>query len=118
METVDMRDFKIEALKRKVKEAGKKLKKNVDDVVAWGAEHPGEALALATLVLGTAKKVSGSIQSVAENHRRELDLYDPRTGRHSMLRRPLTPKEKLIIDERYSRGESYVRILYDMGLLK
>lgn len=117
-ETVDLRDFKKESFKRKVKDAFASFKKKVDAAVAWGMEHPAEAIAIVTLTAGTIKKVSGASQSIAENRRRNLDLYDPRTGTHSIMKRTPTPEERMIIDQRYARGESYVHILYDMRLLK
>ena len=117
-ETVNMSDFKKEAFKRKVKDGFDWCKKKVDEGIAWAMEHPGEAIALATLTAGTIKKGSGSVQTVAENRRRDLDLYDPRTGSHSKMRRRPSPTEQVMIDRRYNMGESYKEILYDMGLLR
>lgn len=118
METTNMHDFKKEAAKRKVKAVIDGAKKKVDQAVIWGMEHPAEAIALAGLVVGGTKKVSSAIQTHEENKRRDTDYYDPRTGLHSWSKRKLKPKERMMIRERYDRGESYDRILYDMGLLR
>jgi hypothetical protein len=113
-----MFDFKVEAAKRKAKEAGLKMKEGAEKVVMVAMEHPMESIALATAVIGSVNKISKAVAAKAEDRRRTLDLYDPRTGMHSWTRRPLKPSERLRIDERYARGESYAKILYDMGLLK
>lgn len=107
METVNMDDFKKEGLRRKA-----------EAVVDWMMAHPAETLVAATLVAGVIKKTTSVTRARLENRRRSLDIYDPRTGVHCWLKRSLTPTEKLIIDERYRRGESYTKILYELKLLK
>lgn len=49
---------------------------------------------------------------------KERTIYDRSLGRYVELKRPLTPTEALIIEERRARGEKLHEILNDMRLLK
>ena len=111
-------EFKKESAKRKAKAVLSDAKKKADEAVRWGMDHPAEAIALAGLLVGGVKKASSAYQTHAEDRRRDIDFYDPRTGRHSKARRKLKPYEQVRVTERYNRGESYDKILYEMGLLK
>lgn len=116
METVNFEDFKREGLKRKAKGAIDGVKKKVNQFVDWAMLHPGEAIAILTLGAGVLKKGCGTIESVAENRRRDLDFYDPRTGRHTIAKRRPSARESVEIDRRYRAGESYEEILWTMRL--
>ena len=121
-EKVTFVDFKKEAFKRKVKEkvetATKTVKKAVARTIIWAYDNPVQAVGAIT-GLGVIATKAAKIHSVnAEDRRRDTDFYDPRTGVHSIAKRPLKPKEKVEILERYKSGESYAEILYRKGLLK
>ena len=84
----------------------------------WIAEHPMETLAIAGGAAGVVKKTSNMYCAHREDVRRRRDFWDPRTGRHSIVKRDLKRWEEEEVDERYTNGESYVKIFRDMNLLK
>ena len=110
-ETVDIRDFKAEARKRKLKECGRK-------VLGWIQEHPVEALGAATMALGVGKKTLGVHKVKTEERRRATEFYNPRTGMYATTKRPLTAKEKAYAENRFRNGDSWTDIFSDMKLLK
>jgi len=118
METVRFNDFKKEANKRKVKKLIDDGKRFAMNVGRWCAEHPAETIAIATLTVGVIKKGCTAYAAHAEDVRRILDIYDPRTGDHCIVKRALTAAEKLMLNERYRAGEDKVKILFEMGLLR
>lgn len=113
-----MYEFKKEAAKRKVKAVVDGTKRKVDQAVAWGMEHPAEAVAVTGLAIRGIMKVSSVAQTVIEERRRNLEFWDPRTGRYSKIKRQLKPKERQIVIERYQNKEPYDKIFYDMKLLR
>ena len=84
----------------------------------WCAEHPLEAITIVGSIAGVTKKASNAYCAHREDVRRRRDFWDPRTGRHSYVRRDLKAWEEEEVDERYNNGESYVKIFRDMNLLK
>lgn len=117
-EKVTFVDFKKEAFKRNVKEKVETAKKAIARTIIWAYDNPVQAVGAIT-GLGVIATKAAKIHSVnAEDRRRDTDFYDPRTGVHSIAKRPLKPKEKVEILERYKSGESYAEILYRKGLLK
>ena len=121
-EKVTMVDFKREAFKRKVKEtwncAVKTVKKTGARIILWACDNPAQAIGAVTGI-GVIATKAAKIHSVnAEDRRRDTDFYDPRTGVHSIARRPLRPSEKVDVINRYKNGESYDEILYKKKLLK
>ena len=93
-------------------------KERMKAVGNWVLEHPMEALAIAGSTGVTVRKVSNMYCAHREDVRRRRDFWDPRTGRHSNIKRDLKPWESEEVDERYQNGESYVKIFRDMKLLK
>lgn len=77
---------------------------------------------VATVAIGSAgKAVSKAIGAYITN--KELNdintrIYDHSLGKYARLKRPLTAKESLTIEERRAAGEKLHTILNDMGLLK
>ena len=82
--------------------------------------HPVESLTVLGGAAAVTKKLCKAYSVHTENVRRELEFWDPRTGRYTRAKRKLSPKERLEIDRRYrnDRNESYVSILSDMNLMK
>ena len=107
-------------IKRKIwiQNTWNKIKLGAKSTWDWVLEHPMETIAIAGGVAGVTKKACGAYKTHAEDVRRRRDFYDPRTGRHSYVRRDLKGWEEELIDERYNNGESYVSILRDMNLMK
>ena len=110
-ETVDIRDFKAEARKRKIKEYCRKA-------IGWIQEHPVEALGAATMALGVGKKTLGVHKVHTEERRRATEFYNPRTGMYATTKRPLTAKEKAYAEKRFKEGDSWTEIFSDMKVLK
>ena len=110
--------MKMSNWKEALTEVKYKLQDVGKDVADFARENP---LVSAATVYSASKVLSsmfkdhtaGKIESM-----RERDYYDPRTGTHAFTKRKLKRGEKLMIDERHRKGESYTKILYDMNLLK
>lgn len=98
---------KIESAKAKCKAAGN-----------WIAAHPAEAVAIAGAAVGIARKTSNAYCAHREDVRRTKEYWDPRSGSYAKISRKLKPAEQVRVAERYSNGESYKQIFWDMGLLK
>ena len=108
-------EFRYET-KRKVTDWWNNTKRKANDLVDWALEHPSEALTAAAAIGGVLKVSSRTLRVFAENRRRDLDFYDPRTGRHVWAKRKPTARESVEIDRRYRAGESYEQILWEMRL--
>ena len=118
MKEVSFKEFKKEAAKRKVKETVGKAMKTAKDIGHWCVDHPAEAITIGLAAGATIRKGLSWHQTAMENYRRKVDFYDPRTGRHSIAKHTLSPKQQVEIQRRYNNNESYAEILFDMGLLK
>lgn len=117
--TVNFDDFKKEAKKRKREEFIEKyVKRPVKIVGEFAAENPVAVLTAIGAAIPLCSKVIRYKQVKAEDRRRAVDFYDPRCGRHVIVRRPLRTSEAIEVDRRYNAGESYTHIFDDMRLLK
>ena len=122
-EVVYFAEFKKEAfswkIKRKVQKAKEAVKEAGKKMVITAINHPTESLALATGIFAVTKKGLQYKKVKAEDRRRLVDFYDPRSGRHCRAKRPLTRKESLEAQKRYDsdKSERWNAILSDMGLL-
>lgn len=114
------RDAFKEKVKRKVDEAKEKAKEAAIGIVGFTREHPAEAVAIFTATAAVTKKGLQYKKVKAEDRRRLVDFYDPRCGRHSTAKRPLTRKESLRAQRMYDADKNarWSEILNDMGLLK
>ncbi len=115
METVDIKDFKREARKRKLKEKW-------DKFVSWCEEHFLFFITILSAVLGFIVSLSKNHKSESkaedETKKRERMIYDRRNGHYVEMKRPLKGSELMEIDYRYQNGESMAEIADDMGILK
>ena len=116
--TVNIDDFKKEAKIRKLKAKVEEIKNKAVDFVA---DHPTEALALATTlvgsVVGLARRADRKKDLREQQRLREEYIYDRSIGDYYHTRRKLTNAEKLEIDRRRRQGESLGEILRSMRLL-
>ena len=112
------KQLKFENAKRKFKDGGKKLAQIPGKVIDYTIENPAKAASIAAGATMVGNRLLKYMTVAREDRRRKTDLYDPRNGDHVFVRRPLTSKEMLKLDERYKGGESKIRILTDMGLVK
>lgn len=115
----DLKRFKLEEKKRKVAKKAGEIK---DTLVDLWRNDKGEVIMVSTLLIGGFKAVCGTVRKheviKSEQNHRDLDHYDPRTGVWSQSKRKLSKKERLVMDERYKNGESKIKILEDLGVLK
>ena len=84
----------------------------------WVVTNPVATGTSAACIYKGVRSLTKAYSVHREDVRRDTDFYDPRAGKHSYARRKPTRREQVEIDDRYSRGESYTKILYDMGLLR
>ena len=112
------KEIKYEQMKRKAKEMAGKAAQIPGKIIDYAVENPAKAASIAAGTTMVANKLLRYMTVAREDRRRKTDLYDPRNGDHVFVRRPLTAKEQLKLDERYKGGESKIRILTDMGLVK
>ena len=115
---VDIDDFKREAKIRKIKAKVEEIKNKAVDFVT---DHPTEALALATTLIGSAVGLARRAdrkKDLREQQRlREEYIYDRSLGSYWKTRRKLSNSEKLEIERRRRQGESLGEILRSMRLL-
>lgn len=116
--TVDINEFKREAKIRKLKAKVEEIKNKAVDLIT---EHPTEALALATTLIGSAVGLARRAdrkKDLREQQRlREEYIYDRSLGSYWKTRRKLSNSEKLEIERRRRQGESLGEILRSMRLL-
>lgn len=116
--TVDINEFKREAKIRKLKAKVEEIKNKAVDFVT---DHPTEALALATTLIGSAVGLARRAdrkKDLREQQRlREEYIYDRSLGSYWKTRRKLSNSEKLEIERRRRAGESLGEILRSMRLL-
>lgn len=116
--TVDINEFKREAKIRKIKAKVEEIKNKAVDLIT---EHPTEALALATTLIGSAVGLARRAdrkKDLREQQRlREEYIYDRSLGSYWKTRRKLSNSEKLEIERRRRQGESLGEILRSMRLL-
>lgn len=84
----------------------------------WAKDHPVETLSIIGGVATGASKAYKFAKLHEDKVHRERDFYDPRVGKTTRASRKLKSYELNEIERRYSRGESYQSILFDMGLWK
>lgn len=116
--TVDINEFKKEAKIRKLKAKVEEIKNKAVDLIT---EHPTEALALATTLIGSAVGLARRAdrkKDLREQQRlRDEYIYDRSLGSYWRTRRKMTNSEKLEVERRRRGGESLGEILRDMRLL-
>lgn len=116
-EEKDCRSFK-----QKLSDTGKKVKESGKKALVWVINNKEVALPAITLGLGTAYKIVRTVHTEAKEQREErsklLTTYDRSNDTYLRLRRQLTTKEKVELDERMQLGQTKTQALYQMGLLK
>lgn len=86
----------------------------------FALENPILSILIIGLATDATKSVAKMYVTHAEDVRRRRDFFDPRTGRHNLIKRDLDPDEQAYVDERYRNDSSvtYSQIFSDMDLLK
>lgn len=104
-------------------------RQKIEDSLGWlsGLIRDNKELAIIGIpaVVAITKSITSAIgKTVSANATKkeiqfkERTIYDRSLGRYVELKRPLTPTEALVIEERRARGEKLHEILNDMRLLK
>lgn len=119
---VDIKDFKREERRRKIKA-------KVDSAMKWGKDRFNDAkefyednkeflnAAIIPAGLFVWKIISKSNKRTDDTREKELYVWDASLGRWWRLRRPLRMSEQLEFDRRKSEGESVGNILSSMRVL-
>lgn len=119
MEVIEIKDFKRESRKREIKD---KLNTKLQNGKEWFIRNKEIIIVLAPVVVGcstTVFKVVGKrINLRKQENLKDLYCYDRSLGHYWRLRRELTNKEWLEIDQRKKDGERLSDILSEMKVLK
>lgn len=119
MKVVEIKDFERESKKREFKE---KINTKIQNGKEWFIRNKETIIVLAPVVVGcgtTVFKVVGKrINLRKQENLKDLYCYDRSLGHYWRLRRELTNKEWLEIDQRKKDGERLSDILSEMKVLK
>lgn len=114
-------DVVEETIADKAKRLLEKAKAKAKPATDYLREHPREALAGAAAILALSKTAKSLFGKSSTEKRQDTVLhqyYDPKTGLHWQLRRPLTNGERIELMRRKRNGEFVEDILDDFGVLK
>ena len=119
METVDFRTFK-----QKMHDVKSKAIVGWDNtkyrVGTFCKENKEFCLGLALAAIPGAIQFGNSIvrhhMVVAEDKRRQCDIWDPKKGIHYVVRKPLSHNQQIEYNMRYANGEDGASILRSMRL--
>lgn len=105
--------------KEKLKDAAPKIKKGAGECWTWLKENREELVKFTPFVLGAIGLVKSMRPTATQSERERIDhtYYDPRTGLHWQLRRPLSNSERMELERRRRLGEDAGSILADMRVL-
>ena len=105
--------------KAKLKEAAPKVKKGAGEAWEWLKENQEELVKFTPFILGAIGLVKSMKPTATQIERQRIDhtYYDPRTGLHWQLRRPLSNSERMELERRRRLGEDAGDILSSMRVL-
>ena len=119
MEVVKIDDFKRESKRRAYKD---KLNAKIQNGKEWIIKNKETVVTLTPVIIGgitTISKVVGKrVNLRKQENLKDLYCYDRSLGHYWRLRRELTNKEWLEIDQRKKNGERLSDILSEMKVLK
>lgn len=105
-------------LKEKASEAGKLAKRKIKEgfyaAKSFYYENREFLLVLTPLALGGLKIMASSLKSREDRDRKDLYVWDNRSGQQYRLRRPLRTHEQLELAQRRAEGEDVGQILLSM----
>ena len=112
---------KLNEIKRTInhgcKSAAKWSKDRFYDAKNYYHENKEFLLVVVPVAIGGFKMLQGNRKSSEEKDRRELYIWDNRTGQYYRLRRKLRVGEQLELERRRSEGEPVGRILASMRVI-
>lgn len=119
MEVVNIKDFERESKKRAFKE---KVHAKIQNGKEWVMKNKESVFTLTTVVIGGLTTVTKAVVKRNNTRKQEelkdLYCYDRSLGHYWRLRRELTNREWLEIDQRKKNGERLSDILDEMKVLK
>lgn len=119
MEVVKIENFKRESKRRAYKD---KLNAKIQNGKEWIIKNKETVVTLTPVIIGgitTISKVVGKrVNLRKQENLKDLYCYDRSLGHYWRLRRELTNKEWLEIDQRKKNGERLSDILAEMKVLK
>lgn len=119
MEVVNMEEFKRESKRRAFKD---KINAKIQNGKEWIVRNKEAVIILTPVIIGgvtTVSKVVGKrINLRKQENLKDLYCYDRSLGHYWRLRRELTNREWLEIDQRKKNGERLSDILEQMKVLK
>lgn len=119
MEVVQMEEFKRESKRRVFKD---KINAKIQNGKEWIVRNKEAVITLTPVIIGgvtTVSKVVGKrINLRKQENLKDLYCYDRSLGHYWRLRRELTNREWLEIDQRKKNGERLSDILAEMKVLK
>lgn len=117
--TINIEDFRKEMKNREFKE---KLNSKIQSGKEWFVRNRDAIITLTPIVIGgaatIAKVVGRRVNLRKQEELKDLYCYDRSLGHYWRLRRELTNKEWLEIDQRKKNGERLSDILSEMKVLK
>lgn len=120
----ETRKQKSERIKTKVANKFYNFKYRVKQKARMAIEHPQETIAtvaVMSVVYRFGRMIFRDIKPNSTDKllkKREVEIYDPRTGVYLPLRHKMTDAQKLEYSDRRSKGESAKSALMAMHLLK
>lgn len=119
MEVVNMEEFKRESKRRAFKD---KINAKIQNGKEWIVRNKEAVITLTPVIIGsvtTVSKIVGKrINLRKQENLKDLYCYDRSLGHYWRLRRELTNREWLEIDQRKKNGERLSDILEQMKVLK
>lgn len=105
--------------KEKLKETAPKIKKGAGEAWEWLKDNREELVKFTPFILGAVGLVKSLKPTATQSERERIDhtYYDPRTGLHWQLRRPLSNSERMELERRRRLGEDAGDILSSMRVL-
>lgn len=103
-----------DTLKQKLKNTYEKTKQRCGACLEWCVDHPTLAVAIGSAICGGARKA----YKIHTERKHATTIYDPRNGMYVTIKRPLSTSQKIELDRRRTDGESIVKVLSDMRMLK
>ena len=110
-------------IKPTAKEAATELlktaKAKAKEALTWAKDHKQECAEYGALALGVIGLVKKARPTQYERERERIDhtYYDPSSGLHWALRRPMTNSERARLQQRKANGEDVYSILSSMRLI-
>lgn len=117
---VDEKAMKKERIKESLHKAWEETKKMTSNVWTWVKDNKEDLAFIVPITLAAATGIKKLKSSPRDDDRYRIDhtYYDPTTGAHWQLRRPLNNRERSELMARRRAGEYTEDILEDMRVLK